>query len=92
MTTPNYIVFRELFKWAPETKQIATYDDKWTDEEGSVDPDKAVIVPTTEFLTWVQDNIRGGWELQIKDYSVFYLKFNFVDDAVKFLHDYKGQG
>jgi len=81
-TTPNYIVFRELFKWPEEIDKIATYD------EYDYDPSETTIIATQEFEDWCRSQgIR--YDLQFKSCSVFYLRFFRAKDATKFIEKYK---
>ncbi len=78
LTTPNYIVFRELFKWEKEPNQIATYEEKTT----------TVITASQEFEDWCRSHdIR--YDLKFKSCAEFYLRFFNPNDATKFIEKYK---
>ncbi len=83
LNTPNYIVFRELFKWEREPNQIATYE-----SSKEFDLSETTITATQEFEDWCRGHdIR--YDLQFKSGSVFYLRFFNAKDAIKFIEKYK---
>jgi len=82
--TPNYIVFRELFKWSDELNQIATYD-----RTGDIDFDDTMIITSPEFNDWCNSNYIK-YDLKFISYSTFYVRFFNANDATKFIEKYKG--
>ena len=69
------IVFRRIFDWE---NSVAVY----TDDDGQ----KIELVES--FITWMKDNDINGGDIRPVDAGCFFIAFDDIPSATKFLNDY----